>query len=289
MRKFFLILGSAVLAGTAFGQNCTTSSSSAWTSTPIVPAQTGLSTTQPFTITPTGPSVPGGPDISISQAAATAYPQASSLIRQSATGTWEVYDGAISGFHSDVAVQWVVGTPATFTWTIDVPNQQVTVNITQAGTPCATGCTLAANYKFRAPATSIGFWNLDATATPLTVCSFGFAAPPPPPPPPPPMPPTVVSILANVSVALACGTTPATPMHNVVLNWNASTTAGVTSYNVYRSIINGSGYAVIGTTGGVLTFTDATVASGTIYYYVVTAVSPNGESVFSNQASASIP
>jgi fibronectin type 3 domain-containing protein len=78
-------------------------------------------------------------------------------------------------------------------------------------------------------------------------------------------------------------------MHNVVLNWNASTTIGVISYNVYRSIINGSGYVIIGTTGGALTFIDATVASGTIYYYVVTAVSPNGESVFSNQASASIP
>jgi hypothetical protein len=78
--------------------------------------------------------------------------------------------------------------------------------------------------------------------------------------------------------------------HTVSLTWIASTST-VTGYNVYRSTTNGSGYVKINTSliAG-LTYTDASVTSGTTYYYVTTAVDSSGnESTFSNQATAVIP
>ncbi|MCW3094827.1 MAG: putative protease, partial [Chthonomonadaceae bacterium] len=69
----------------------------------------------------------------------------------------------------------------------------------------------------------------------------------------------------------------------VSLSW--TTVSGATSYNVYRSVTNGSGYAVIGTapTGSYL---DSSATNGTTYYYVVTAVNTAGESAKSSQVSA---
>ena len=84
----------------------------------------------------------------------------------------------------------------------------------------------------------------------------------------------------------------ATPQvtHTVALSWVASTTTTVAGYNVYRSTVNGSGYAKIAGLGLVLTYTDSAVQSGTTYYYVTTAVDSSGtESAFSNQATAAIP
>jgi hypothetical protein len=70
----------------------------------------------------------------------------------------------------------------------------------------------------------------------------------------------------------------ATSGHSVVLNWTASTSAGVTGYDVYRSTVNGSGYIKLNSAPiGGLTYTDATVASGTTYYYVATAVNDSGD------------
>ena len=79
--------------------------------------------------------------------------------------------------------------------------------------------------------------------------------------------------------------------HSVTLNWTASSSAGVTGYNVYRSTTSGSGFtkvtssAVSGTN-----FTDTTVAPGVTYYYVATAVDGSGnESGFSSQIMAAVP
>jgi fibronectin type 3 domain-containing protein len=69
----------------------------------------------------------------------------------------------------------------------------------------------------------------------------------------------------------------------VSLSWTGS--AGATSYNVYRSTTSGSGYAMIATSA-TTNYTDTTVINGTTYYYVVTAVNANGESGYSNEASA---
>jgi len=77
---------------------------------------------------------------------------------------------------------------------------------------------------------------------------------------------------------------------SVALSWSPSSST-VSGYNVYRSTVNGSGYAklnssLIGGTG----YDDTGVQSGTIYYYVTTSVDSGGdESAYSNQATAAIP
>jgi len=79
--------------------------------------------------------------------------------------------------------------------------------------------------------------------------------------------------------------------HLVDLSWTASTSV-VVGYNVYRGTTNSGPYTLKlnpSLVSGV-TFTDTNVQSGQTYYYVVTAVDSNGvESVYSNQASATIP
>jgi fibronectin type 3 domain-containing protein len=77
--------------------------------------------------------------------------------------------------------------------------------------------------------------------------------------------------------------------HKVVLKWQSSS-KDVKSYKVYRSTISGGYYGLIGRTEGVLSYTDSTVASGTTYYYVVSAVNKTGkESGYSAQAVATVP
>jgi len=85
----------------------------------------------------------------------------------------------------------------------------------------------------------------------------------------------------------------ATPQaaHSVSLTWTGSPTTTVTGYNVYRTTISGSLFARVNSspvTG--LAYTDSTVQNGLTYYFVTTAVDPNGgESIFSNQVPAIIP
>jgi hypothetical protein len=78
--------------------------------------------------------------------------------------------------------------------------------------------------------------------------------------------------------------------HSVRLTWQAST-SNVVGYNVYRSTTNGGPYVRINATLVTpLNYTDSSVASSTIYYYVTTAVDSTGvESKYSNQATARIP
>jgi fibronectin type 3 domain-containing protein len=66
----------------------------------------------------------------------------------------------------------------------------------------------------------------------------------------------------------------------------------VSGYNVYRGTTSNGPYSTQLNSSLVTAvgFTDSTVAAGTTYYYVVTAVnSSNVESVDSNQATAIIP
>jgi len=78
--------------------------------------------------------------------------------------------------------------------------------------------------------------------------------------------------------------------HSVGLSWTASTST-VNGYNVYRSTTSGGGYTKLnGSLVSLVNYTDSTVANGTIYYYVTTAVDGSGlESINSNEASAVIP
>jgi len=77
----------------------------------------------------------------------------------------------------------------------------------------------------------------------------------------------------------------------VALSWTASTSPGIAGYNAYRSAVSGGPYTklnsgLISTTS----YSDPAVQSGYAYYYVTTAVDSQGvESVYSNEAVATIP
>src|SRR5580698_2168250 len=70
----------------------------------------------------------------------------------------------------------------------------------------------------------------------------------------------------------------------VTLGWNAS--AGAATYNVKRSTTNGGPYNTAVASPTATNYTDTTVANGTTYYYVVSAVNSAGQSANSAQASA---
>ena len=94
-------------------------------------------------------------------------------------------------------------------------------------------------------------------------------------------------VLALLAGCGASSTTKVASDHQVSLTWNAST--GAAHYNVYRSAISGSNYALIGSTPD-LNFTDVNVDPGATFYYVCTAVDAVGrESGFSSEARATIP
>ena len=71
----------------------------------------------------------------------------------------------------------------------------------------------------------------------------------------------------------------------IQLNYTAPAGA-VTYYNIKRATVSGGPYTTISAPGAVtgMTYTDTSVVNGTTYYYVVSAVSANGESLPSNQA-----
>jgi Cep192 domain 4/HYDIN/CFA65/VesB-like, Ig-like domain len=82
-------------------------------------------------------------------------------------------------------------------------------------------------------------------------------------------------------------TTPPPVQHSVLLSWGPSASS-VTGYRVYRD--DGSGLLPLSSIIPNLTYTDATVVSGSTYHYAVTAVDAVGvESPFSNEATAVIP
>jgi hypothetical protein len=78
--------------------------------------------------------------------------------------------------------------------------------------------------------------------------------------------------------------------HTVLLTWTASTSSGVTGYYVYRGTQSGQ-YTKIDPSAPASStqFTDNTVAAGTTYYYVVTALNSSGESSYSSPATVSVP
>jgi len=95
--------------------------------------------------------------------------------------------------------------------------------------------------------------------------------------------------LAFTRDPIASGATPSaltafTASGDVTLSWWG--TAYATSYNVKRGTSPGGPYATVATgISDLLTYTDVGLAAGS-YFYVVTAVTPAGESTASNQAQA---
>jgi HYDIN/CFA65/VesB family protein len=94
---------------------------------------------------------------------------------------------------------------------------------------------------------------------------------------------------ATTMVALA-GTGMAASTRSVALSWNASTSANILGYNVYRAVYNSSSCGSYSKINAVLNtgtlYTDLSVLNGTSYCYASTAVNTsNEESVYSNVVS----
>ncbi len=83
----------------------------------------------------------------------------------------------------------------------------------------------------------------------------------------------------------------ATIQHTVNLWWNASTSASISGYNVYRGASPSGPFSRINPAlNSAMSYSDNAVQSGTTYYYVTTAVDASGvESSYSNQATAAVP
>jgi hypothetical protein len=78
--------------------------------------------------------------------------------------------------------------------------------------------------------------------------------------------------------------------HSVSLTWSPSSSSGVSYYNVYRGTVSGGPYSRIKNGLTSMAYTDASVVSGTTYFYVTTAVDSVGvESAYSDEAPAAIP
>lgn len=69
----------------------------------------------------------------------------------------------------------------------------------------------------------------------------------------------------------------------VTLSWTA--VSGATGYNVKRATTAGGPYTIASNVSGT-SYVDTTVTNGTTYFYVVTAITPDGESANSNEALA---
>ena len=98
------------------------------------------------------------------------------------------------------------------------------------------------------------------------------------------------TITKSQTIALSIDPPPSPVQHTVHLAWNASPSQAA-GYLVYRSMVSGSGYSLLNVQPiSTLSYDDSTVASGTTYYYVVTAVNASGEqSTYSNMATAVVP
>jgi Abnormal spindle-like microcephaly-assoc'd, ASPM-SPD-2-Hydin len=90
----------------------------------------------------------------------------------------------------------------------------------------------------------------------------------------------------STTIETLTGTGTPVPVHSVNLSWNASTSSGISGYNVYRAIYVSScgSYSKINSVLNTSTlFTDSAVVDGTSYCYATTAVnSSNVESGYSN-------
>jgi Concanavalin A-like lectin/glucanases superfamily len=96
------------------------------------------------------------------------------------------------------------------------------------------------------------------------------------------------ALSASEIANLASIVPPAPVQHTVTLAWTSSTSA-VNGYNVKRATVSGGPYVQLnGALISGLGYSDATVNSGTTYYYVATAVSNGVESNYSNQVSSGL-
>ena len=180
----------------------------------------------------------------------------------------------------------------TTTVTIQPPTTPGSPAISVSISPATVTLKSGAGQLFRA--TVSGTMNHDVTwsATDGTVSPGGqFTAP-------------GVGIITRISVKAASRADPSksasagvtalaqVEQHSVELSWNASTSANIVGYNVYRGQVVGGPYSKINIGGLVAStiYSDTSVANGMTYYYAATVVDSGGrESAHSNGAQATIP
>jgi fibronectin type 3 domain-containing protein len=92
------------------------------------------------------------------------------------------------------------------------------------------------------------------------------------------------NVMGTVSPAPTGLTATNTSSTQINLAWNAA--AGASGYNLKRSTTSGGSYVTIATNLPYLNYSDSGLASGTAYYYVVTATNIYGESGNSAEATA---
>ncbi len=81
----------------------------------------------------------------------------------------------------------------------------------------------------------------------------------------------VVQRVVNASMGQSCLTS--VGLHVVSVTWTASTSSGVTGYQVSRGTSSSGPFAVLGTVNGTTTtYLDTTVVSNQTYYYVVATI-----------------
>jgi hypothetical protein len=98
----------------------------------------------------------------------------------------------------------------------------------------------------------------------------------------------VVQRVIDASLGQTCLSS--TGLHVVALNWTASTSSGISSYQISRGTVSGGPYTPVGSVGASTTsFTDTTVVSGQTYYYVVAAVAGSSTSPASSPTVATVP
>jgi hypothetical protein len=98
------------------------------------------------------------------------------------------------------------------------------------------------------------------------------------------------SLVSNATNSPTLETLSGSGIHAVSLTWTASTSPGVTGYDIYRALVSGGPYTEITSTPVPGTsYTDTTVQAGETYYYVATAIAGDETSVYSVQAQATVP
>ena len=97
--------------------------------------------------------------------------------------------------------------------------------------------------------------------------------------------------LTNPTIETLTGAGVTAPQHQVQLSWGASSSSGVTGYNVYRGGVSGRPYTKINSALVVGTnYSDSSVQAGKTYFYVTTALNGSGtESAYSNEVQATVP
>jgi Abnormal spindle-like microcephaly-assoc'd, ASPM-SPD-2-Hydin len=167
----------------------------------------------------------------------------------------------------------------------------VTVNTTGSQTATITNTGAAAVTVSAVGVTGTGF-TLNKVTTPITIgvnqsvqLTIGFT------PTTTGSAPGTLTITSNASNGtLAVPLTGTGVTHSVSLSWT-NTAAQIAGYNMYRSTVSGGPYSKINPTLITTTnYSDSSVASGTTYYYTVTAVGTNGtESGYSSPTTATVP